>query len=162
MQSVSNSSSLLLLPTHTFPGSSTDPPQAAASFRANPPSPAQSPPWAAVQISALTCCYPFWRVDVCSGLVLPTGCWEPPAPLWCLHGLQGNLCSRTWSTSSPFLPSVHRAVSHTFSFTPHYSTAFYLSSRASPVSFALQGGVGASCNCVSSIGSPGPSSQGHP
>lgn len=52
------------------------------------------------------------------------GCRGMPAPPWCLHGLQGSLCSGTWSSSSPSDPSAHRAVSCTFYFIPHSCEVF--------------------------------------
>lgn len=37
--------------------------------------------------------------NICSCMVLSVGCGEIPAARWCLLGIQGNLCSCTWSTS---------------------------------------------------------------
>lgn len=86
MCSVHNSSSLLLLPLHTFLLLFVSCPQAAASFRAHPPALAWGPPPAAVRISAL-----LWSS------------MESLLPCGLLQGLQGNLHSGTWTTSSPSL-----------------------------------------------------------
>lgn len=150
--------------------SNAGPSQAAASYRTYPPSPLLSTPWLAVWISVLTYYSMGCSVDFQSLMVLSTSFGESPAPLWSFQGLRGNLCSSTWNISPPLLPSVHRAVSHTFSLAPQQY--FDLSTHAFPkVPHAWLRGLAVSCSGTTGAGRnqpcptwgcPGLSSQSFP